>query len=48
MEPMKSANQLCREKKKEKIKAQTEVIEWQKKEIENLKAISMQLDPKKM
>ena len=47
-QPAKSANQLCREKKKEKIKAQTKVIEGQKKEIENLKATSMQLDPQKM
>ena len=43
---VKSANWLHREKKKEKIRVQTEVIEWQKKEIENLKATSMQLDPK--
>ena len=28
--------------------AQTEVIEWQKKEIENLKAASMQIDLKKL
>ena len=27
-QPVKSANQLCRKKTKEKIKAQTEVIEW--------------------
>ena len=44
---MKSASQLCKEKKREKTKAQTEVIEQQKKEIENLKVMSMQLDPKK-
>ena len=42
---IKSANKICKEKKKEKNKAQTEVIE-QQKEIENLKATSMQLDPK--
>ena len=30
-----SANQICKDKKKEKIKAQTEMIEQQKKEIEN-------------
>ena len=47
-QPDKSANQLCRGKRKEKIKAQTEVIEQQKKEIENLKATSMQLDQQKM
>ena len=45
---MKSANQICRNKKKEKVKAQSEMIEWQKKEIENLKAASMQMDPKKL
>ena len=45
--PIKSANQICRKKKKEKIKVQTETREWQKKETENLKAASMQLDPKK-
>ena len=33
-------------KRKEKIKAQTEVIEWHKKKVENLKATSMHLDPK--
>ena len=41
-----SVNQLCRAKKQEKIKSQTDVIEQQKKEIENLKATNMQLDPK--
>ena len=45
---VKSANQICKDKKKEKIKAQAEVIEQQKKEIENLKAASMQMDPKKL
>ena len=45
---VKLANQLSREKKKGKIRAQTIVIEWQKKEITNLKATGMQLDPKKM
>ena len=43
-----SANQIHKDKKKEKIKAQTEMIEHQKKEIENLKAASMQMDPKKL
>ena len=43
-----SANQLCREKKEEKIKAETEITEQQKKESENLKATSMQLDLHKM
>ena len=33
-------------KKKEKIRAQTEVIEQWQKEIENLKAVHMQLDKK--
>ena len=37
----------CRKKKKE-IKAQYEMIEWQKKEIENLKAASMQVYLQKM
>ena len=46
-QPVKSANQLHREKKKEKIKAQTKVIEQQRKEITNLKATSMQLEPSK-
>ena len=45
---VKSAKQIHRNKKKEKLKAQTEVIEWQKKEIKNLKATSMQMDLKKM
>ena len=45
-QPAKSVNQLCRAKKKEKIKAQAEDIEEQKKEIKNLKAINMKLDPK--
>ena len=43
-QPVKSANQICKGKKKEKIKAQTEVTEQQKKEIDNLKAASMQMD----
>ena len=47
-QPVKSANQIHKDKKKEKIKAQTEVTEQQKKEIENLKAASMQMDPKKL
>ena len=42
------ANQLCRERKKGKVKAQAEVIEWQKKKIKNLMATGMQLDPKHM
>ena len=37
-QPVKSTNQVCKDKKREKIKAQTEMIEQQKKEIENLKA----------
>ena len=45
---VKSANQICKCKKKEKIKAQTEMMEQQKKELENLKAASMQMDPKKL
>ena len=45
---VKSANQICKDKKKEKIEAQTEKIEQQKEEIENLKAASMQMDPKKL
>ena len=44
-QPAKSANQLCRAKKERKIRAQTEVTQWQKKEIKNLKVASMQLDP---
>ena len=47
-QPVKSANQIHKGKKKEKIKAQSEMIEQQKKEIENLKAASMQMDPKKL
>ena len=35
------------EKKKEKIKAQTDVVERQKKKIENFKATCLQLDPEK-
>ena len=45
---VKSANQICKDKKKEKIKAQTEMIQQQKKEIENLNAAGMQMDPKKL
>ena len=45
---VKSANQICKDKKKEKIKAQTEVIKQQKKEMVNVKAASMQMDPKKL
>ena len=47
-QPVKSANQIHNGKKKEKIKAQTEVIVWQKKEIENWKTTSMQMDLKKL
>ena len=47
-QPVKSANQICKGKKKKKIKAQTEMIEQLKKEIENLKAASMQMDPEKL
>ena len=43
---VKSANQLHREKKKENIKAQTKVLEWQKKEIENLKSHKYAPGPK--
>ena len=45
---VKSKNQLCREKKKAKIRAQSEIIEKQWKEIENLKAASAQVDPKSL
>ena len=47
-QPVRLANQICRNKKKDKIKAQTEVIEWQKKEIEYLKATTMHMDLQKM
>ena len=45
---MKSANQICRKKRKEKVKAQSKKIEWQKKDIKNLKAASIQMDPRKL
>ena len=45
---VKLANQICKGKKKERTKTQTEVIEWQKKEIDNLKAASMQMDHRKL
>ena len=45
-QPVKSTNHICRGKKKEKIKAQSKMIEWQKKEIENWEAASMKMDPK--
>ena len=45
---MKSANQIHRNKKKENIKAHSEIIQEQKKEIENLKVTSMQMDLEKL
>ena len=45
---VKSANQICRSKKNDMIKAKTEVIKQQKKEIENLKATNMQMDLEKL
>ena len=47
-QPAKSANQLCREKKKGKDSSQTEIIEQQRKEIEDLKVASTQLHPKNL